>query len=347
MIVDELPRTAVGKLDRKALPTPEFTGTGVEFRAPGTSLERRIADAFIDVLGVERVGVDDNFFELGGNSLIATRVVSRLNSALNIDVGVRVLFEAPTTAQLAERLSSAVTAVGTVPLTPMERNGSVPLSLAQKRMWFLNQFDTRSAAYNIPLAVRLTGDLDVTAMQQAIADVVERHETLRTVFPAVGGDPIQQVLTVDEAVPPVREMTLGEDELAERMQRLATTGFDVSVDLPLRVALFRLDTAEPVHILFVVVHHICADGSSMAPLARDVMTAYLARTAGTEPTWAPLEVQYADFTLWQHRVLGSEDDPESVISRQLHYWSEQLAGLDDVIALPADHPRPVQTDLPR
>ncbi len=342
MIVDELPRTAVGKLDRKALPTPEFTGTGVGFRAPGTSLERRIADAFIDVLGVERVGVDDNFFELGGNSLIATRVVSRLNSALNIDVGVRVLFEAPTTAQLAERLSSAVTAVGTVPLTPMERSGSVPLSLAQKRMWFLNQFDTRSAAYNIPLAVRLTGDLDVTAMQQAIADVVERHETLRTVFPAVGGDPIQEVLTVDEAVPPVREMTLGEDELAERMQRLATTGFDVSVDLPLRVALFRLDTAEPVHILFVVVHHICADGSSMAPLARDVMTAYLARTAGTEPTWAPLEVQYADFTLWQHRVLGSEDDPESVISRQLHYWSEQLAGLDDVIALPADHPRPVQ-----
>ena len=229
----------------------------------------------------------------------------------------------------------------------MERSGSVPLSLAQKRMWFLNQFDTRSAAYNIPLAVRLTGDLDVTAMQQAIADVVERHETLRTVFPAVGGDPIQEVLTVDEAVPPVREMTLGEDELAERMQRLATTGFDVSVDLPLRVALFRLDTAEPVHILFVVVHHICADGSSMAPLARDVMTAYLARTAGTEPTWAPLEVQYADFTLWQHRVLGSEDDPESVISRQLHYWSEQLAGLDDVIALPADHPRPRATNLPR
>ena len=181
MIVDELPRTAVGKLDRKALPTPEFTGTGVGFRAPGTSLERRIADAFIDVLR-RRTGRRRRQF-LRARRQLADRHSRGLAAQLRTEHRRRGARAVRGTDDGSARRTALQRChcVGTVPLTPMERSGSVPLSLAQKRMWFLNQFDTRSAAYNIPLAVRLTGDLDVTAMQQAIADVVERHETLRTV----------------------------------------------------------------------------------------------------------------------------------------------------------------------
>nr|WP_258957122.1 non-ribosomal peptide synthetase [Rhodococcus globerulus] len=347
-IVDELPRNAVGKIDRSALPAPDFTAPATEFLAARTPLERQIAAVFADILDLDKVGVNDNFFDLGGNSLIATRVVSRLNTALELDLGVRTIFESPTTAQLAVLISSQreegpSTSIH-VPLVPFERTGNIPLSLAQKRMWFLNQFDTSSAAYNIPFAVRLTGDLDTHAMKAAIVDVVGRHESLRTVFPTANGEPFQKVLDIADALPAVATATVGPDDLFTRISELAQEGFDVADELPLRVTLFTVDTTtdEAEHVLFVVVHHICADGASMAPLARDVMTAYLSRTAGIAPAWEPLPVQYVDFTLWQQHVLGSESDPESIISSQIAYWDAQLAGLDDVIALPADHPRPLQ-----
>nr|EJI95569.1 non-ribosomal peptide synthase domain TIGR01720 domain protein [Rhodococcus sp. JVH1] len=337
MVLDALPLSTSGKLDRRALPNPLVRTR--EFRAPTNLVEETVAGVFADVLGLERVGLDDDFFDLGGNSLIATRVISRLEAQLNIRVPVRMLFEVSTVAALAVRVAQHSGAGGRPALAPRPRPERIPLSLAQQRMWFLNRFDTSSAAYNIPLAIRLSGDLDVAALQAAIHDVIGRHEALRTVFPDSDQGPTQVIVpasqvTIDLTPTPVAD----EDELLARAAAVVTTGFDVTESVPVRAALFR--KSESVHVLAVVVHHICADGFSTGPLARDVMVAYATRCAGHDPGWAPLEVQYADYTLWQQEVLGSEDDPASLISQQIDYWTDALAGLPDVLALPTDRPRP-------
>ncbi|WP_157533777.1 condensation domain-containing protein, partial [Nocardia otitidiscaviarum] len=181
VVLDELPLNVNGKLDRKALPEPEFESTA--FRAPATPIEEIVAGVFAEVLGADRVGADDDFFALGGNSLLATQVAARIGAALDARVPVRVLFEASSVAGLAARVEQHAGAGDRRALTAQPRPERVPLSLAQQRMWFLNQFDTASAAYNIPVAVRLSGDLDVGALQQAVADVIARHETLRTIYP--------------------------------------------------------------------------------------------------------------------------------------------------------------------
>ncbi|MGW5387693.1 amino acid adenylation domain-containing protein, partial [Nocardia sp. NPDC003963] len=228
---------------------------------------------------------------------------------------------------------------GNVPvLARRERPDQVPLSLAQQRMWFLNQFDTDSAAYNIPVAVRLTGDLDIPALRQAVADVVSRHETLRTVYPAQDGRPYQLVLPAGRAVPDPTPIPVSAGELRDRITEVIATGFDVTAEVPLRVALFHPGGDE--YVLVFVVHHISTDGWSMGPLTRDLMTAYATRAAGSDPVWAPLPVQYADYSLWQREVLGSEDDPESLVSAQADYWRRALAGLPDELNLPGDRPRP-------
>ncbi|WP_280438318.1 condensation domain-containing protein, partial [Nocardia carnea] len=344
--LDAFPLNTSGKLDRKALPEPEFEAR--EFRAPSTPIEEIVAGVYADVLGAERIGADDDFFALGGNSLIATQVAARLGRALDVDVPVRILFEAPTVAALAARAELQSEAGGRVALAPQPRptqtlpSGEVvervPLSLAQQRMWFLNRFDPDSFVDNIPIAVRLTGDLDAAALQAAVADVLVRHESLRTFYPEVGGTPYQQVLPAAEVVPELAPIEVAAGDLPTRLAELVLAGFDVTASVPFRARLFRLSASE--HVLGFVVHHISGDGFSMAPLLRDVVTAYMARTAGEAPGWAPLEVQYADFALWQRQVLGSEDDPESVIAQQVSYWSRELAGLPDQLDLPADRPRP-------
>uniref|UniRef100_UPI000ADFB8FA non-ribosomal peptide synthetase n=1 Tax=Rhodococcus marinonascens TaxID=38311 RepID=UPI000ADFB8FA len=346
MLLDEIPLTPVGKLDRTALPAPQFLPTSDDFRAPSTVLEHTIADVFTTVLGIERVGIDDNFFDIGGNSLVATRVAARLTRELDTDIGVRVLFEAPTIHLLARLIESTEFAPAhdgdhvRVPLVPMPRTEHIPVSLAQKRMWFLNQFDTSSAAYNIPLAVRLAGHLDVESLREAVTDVFVRHESLRTVFPSHDGEPTQVVLSPGQWAPNLEITEASEDELREHIAGLATAGFDVTAEVPMRSALFAL--APDDHVLVIVVHHICADGFSLAPLARDVMAAYAARIAGGAPQWHPLSVQYADYTLWQLDQLGSESDAESLISRQLQFWTDQLADLPELLQLPIDHARPIQ-----
>ncbi|ELB88764.1 non-ribosomal peptide synthetase, partial [Rhodococcus wratislaviensis IFP 2016] len=340
MFLDEIPLTPVGKLDRSALPAPEFHVTTTEFQPPTNDLERTIVDIFADVLGIERIGIDDNFFDLGGNSLVATRVTARLRDALDTDIGVRALFEAPDVRSLAARVADSVSGGARPALAPVERPDRIPLSLAQKRMWFLNQFDTSSPAYNIPLAVRLTGALDEDALRLAMADVLERHETLRTVFPTVDSEPTQRILPAAGAQPEVDTVAVAADDLPRHIMDLVSRGFDVSTDVPVRAALFRI--APDHHVLTIVVHHISADGFSLAPLARDVMVAYSSRLGGDGPQWDPLHVQYADYTLWQHAGLGSENDPESMINQQLRFWSETLAGVPDVIQLPTDRPRPIQ-----
>ncbi|WP_449289762.1 amino acid adenylation domain-containing protein [Nocardia rhizosphaerae] len=339
MELDTIPLTPVGKLDRRALPEPVLEHA--EYRAPATPVQQIVAGTFAQVLDLgadTRLGLDDDFFALGGNSLLATQVAARLGAALDTDFPVRLLFEAPTVAALAERLADAAGAGARPALVARQRPDRIPLSLAQRRMWFLNQFDPESVAYNIPMAVRLGGTIDVDALRAAVADLVARHETLRTVYPETDGDPIQQVLPESAATPQLEVRDIAADELAAAMHALGSTGFDVRAEVPLRVALLRLDADESV--LAVVVHHIAGDGSSLTPLTRDLMLAYAARSAGKAPQWQPLAVQYADYALWQRDLLGSEDDPESLATAQLAYWRDALAGLPDQLDLPADRPRP-------
>ncbi|MFF2552775.1 amino acid adenylation domain-containing protein [Nocardia sp. NPDC058058] len=340
VLLDEIPLTPVGKLDRAALPEPELGQR--EYRAPATPLEETVAEVFAELLGVEQAGRDDDFFELGGNSLIATQLVARLGAALDTRVPVRTVFETSTVRTLAAFLATLEGTGGRIALVPQQRPEAIPLSLAQQRMWFVNQLDTANSAYNVPVALRLHGDLDTGALAAAVRDVVGRHETLRTVYPEVDGIAHQVVLSVEQAAPELEPELVDAAALLARVTAELTTGFDVTSEVPLRAKLFRIDSVsrEPEHVVLFVAHHISADGWSMGPLARDVMTAYLARTQGREPLWQPLPVQYIDYTLWQRAVLGTEADPESLISAQGDYWRDALAGLPDELTLPADRPRP-------
>ncbi|MEU9305935.1 condensation domain-containing protein, partial [Streptomyces sp. NPDC048269] len=218
------------------------------------------------------------------------------------------------------------------------RPAEVPLSPAQRRLWFLNRFEGVQGTYNVPMAVRISGYLDVTALRAALADVVARHESLRTVFPEVGGDPRQRILEPGEAVPEIPVIGVGEDELARALESAADRGFDLATDLPVRAWLFALNGSE--YVLLLVVHHIAGDGWSLAPLARDLGEAYAIRVRGAAPAWEPLPVQYADYTLWQQEVLGDEADPQSPLAQQVDHWRHALAGLPEELSLPTDRPRP-------
>ncbi|MGW5386176.1 amino acid adenylation domain-containing protein, partial [Nocardia sp. NPDC003963] len=336
MVLDEIPLTPAGKLDRRALPVPQFQSH--TFRAPATPIEEIVSRIFADVLGVERVGIDDDFFELGGNSLIATQVAARLGAALDTRVPVRTLFEASTVMALATRVESHVGEGARQALVARGRQEEIPLSLAQQRMWFLNRYDTESAVNNIPIAIRMSGELDVAALQVAFIDVIDRHESLRTVFPDTGRAPVQVILDAAQVVPDLTPFRIREDKLVDHLIDLATMAFDVTAEVPLHARLFEISDTE--YVLGMVVHHISADGWSMGPLARDVMAAYAARISWEPPAWVNLPVQYADYALWQREVLGSEDDPDSLISGQVRYWQRELAGLPDELVLPADRPRP-------
>ncbi|WP_280268701.1 non-ribosomal peptide synthetase, partial [Nocardia wallacei] len=336
--LDAFPLNTSGKLDRKALPQPTFARR--EFRAPSTPIEEIVAGVFADVLGVARVGADDDFFALGGNSLIATQVIARLGAAVGARVPMRTLFETPTVAALAAAVESQARGVRTAELGSVERPERIPLSLAQQRMWFLNRFDQESAAYNVPIAVRLTGALDVEALRSAIGDLVARHEVLRTVYPEVDGAPVQVILPPGQAVPELEVRAVAPGAIEAAVIEFFSTGFDVTTEVPLRVVLFEIDSAAREYVLAMVIHHIAGDGSSAAPLTRDLVTAYAARAAGEAPGWAPLAVQYADYSVWQRAVLGSEDDPESLAAKQIGYWKTALADLPEQLDLPSDRPRP-------
>ncbi|MFF0636090.1 amino acid adenylation domain-containing protein [Nocardia sp. NPDC004151] len=343
VVLDRIPLTPAGKLDRKALPEPVFADNK-PYRAPRTPIERLIAETFADVLHIDTIGVDDSFFALGADSLVATRVAARLGAALDAEIPVRLLFEAATTAELATRIEQE-TAPGRRPRPPLiagPRPDLVPLAPAQQRMWFFNQYDTGSGAYNMPIALRLRGELNIDALRQAMIDVLTRHESLRTRYPDHDGVLIQVVESVDHLDSDPALTTVPFGELIPAVTEFVTEGFDVSTRAPVRARLFRVaDAEEPEYLLAVVVHHIAADGFSMAPLARDVATAFAARLRGETPSWTPLPVQYADYALWQRDVLGSPDEPESLSARQLRYWTATLDGVIEELPLPFDRPRPV------
>ncbi|MGC5665051.1 amino acid adenylation domain-containing protein [Micromonospora sp. WMMD723] len=333
--LNALPLTPNGKLNRDALPAPDILGRG-SGRAARTPQEQIVCDLFAQVLGTARVGVHDGFFDLGGHSLLATQLIARLRATFGVELPLRTLFEAATPAGIAAHLDDAAQARTAPARRP--RPDRLPLSFAQRRLWFIHQMEGPSPTYNIPLGLRLTGDLDRQALQDALADVVARHESLRTIFSDDAGVPYQFVLDAGSATPALAEHHVTDDELPAVLEKAARYPFDLASQPPLRADLFRLATN--VHVLLLVLHHIAGDGWSLGPLAGDLARAYAARTVGAQPEWDELPVQYADYTLWQNELLGDHNDPDSLLARQLRYWTHQLSDAPTDLELPTDRPRP-------
>ncbi|MDK9501460.1 amino acid adenylation domain-containing protein, partial [Streptomyces katrae] len=340
VLLDALPTTPSGKLDRAALPAPELGGADGG-REPRTVREEVLCTLFAEVLGVRTVGIDEDFFALGGHSLLATRLIGRIRATLGAEVPLRALFDAPTVAKLA--LQPALGAPARPELRRVDdRPDRVPLSFAQRRIWFVDRFEGASATYNLPLVLRLSGPLDLPALHRALHDMTARHEALRTLIGEdADGVPYQQVLPAEtvEVPLPVVACGPGEPQTAEAaVARAVSHIFDLAADLPLRATLLRLGPAE--HRLVLVLHHIAGDGESIPPLMRDLGAAYEARLAGRDPGLPAPAVRYTDYAGWQRDLLGDEADPLSLMARQSAYWRTELEGLPQPIALPTDRPRP-------
>ncbi|MEW5929610.1 MAG: amino acid adenylation domain-containing protein [Gemmatimonadota bacterium] len=337
--LESLPLTPNGKLDRRALPAPAHGSAEDRYVAPRTPAEEVLAGIWAEVLGVERVGVEEGFFELGGHSLLATQVVSRARQALGVEVPLRALFEAPTVAALAGRVE-ALRSAGVAPAPPIgrvSREGPLPVSFAQQRLWVVDRLEPGSAAYNMPFALRLGGGLDTAALRASLDALVRRHETLRTTFAEQGGVPVQ---VVHPAAPvELRELDLRELPEAEReagAEHLASEEtlrpFDLARGPLLRSTLLRLGEEE--HVLLFTLHHVVGDGWSMQVLVREVSALYAAFSRGEEPRLAELPVQYADFAVWQREWLSGE-----VLDEQVGYWKEALAGAPPLLEIATDRPR--------
>ncbi|OKI97218.1 non-ribosomal peptide synthetase [Kitasatospora sp. CB01950] len=339
VVLDALPLTAAGKLDRAALPAPDRPAAGRPAeRRPATAQEEILRGVFAQVLGVPEVGAEDNFFTLGGHSLLAIRLISRIRVLFDVELPIQVFFEAPTPGRIAAWLATA--ARGRAPLAPMPRPDRLPLSPAQRRLWFLAQLEGAASAYTAAVPVRLDGPVDRAALAGALRDVIGRHEALRTLYPVLDGEPSQRVLAPSEVDFDLAVVPVTVPELPAALAAASDQPFDLAVDLPLRADLFVLDDREST--LLLTVHHIAADGWSTAPLARDLSLAYAARRTGRAPAWEPLPVQYADYALWQRDLLGDERDPDSVLARQIAHWRETLADLPQALELPVDRPRPAR-----
>ncbi|WAX80935.1 amino acid adenylation domain-containing protein [Streptomyces sp. KMM 9044] len=336
LTLDALPVTAWGTLDRAALPAPSFGPA--RHRIARAPQEEILCELFADILGVPEVSVDDSFFDLGGHSLMGIRLTSRIRTVLGAELGVGHLFKAPTARELATLMNEMRAGTVRPPLLPAERENPLPLSFAQRRLWFLQHIEPGLTAYNIPLVLRLTGRLDEEALHRALDDVLARHESLRTVFPERDGAPHQLVVEAGRARTDYTVTDVDPEGLDPALSAAAERGFDLERDLPVRATVFRLGPDE--HVLLLVLHHIAGDGWSMGPLTRDLGRAYAACCRGQRPGWEPLPVQYADYTLWQQRLLGADNDEDSLISSQLAYWSQALDGLPEQIALPLSRPRP-------
>ncbi|WP_158726785.1 amino acid adenylation domain-containing protein [Tomitella fengzijianii] len=355
MILDDMPVTANGKLDRAALPRPDFDARPAD-RAPRTMAEWTVAEAFADILDVRAPGAEADFFDTGGNSLLATQLVALLRERTGVELSIADVFDAPTVAALAAVLPDDAGArveagaagpdAGGAVLPP--RPAEVPLSPDQRRLWFLNSLDRGSGEYNIPFALEFAEAPDRAALRAALGDVVARHETLRTVHPQGEDGPRQVVLPAGEVRLP--EETVPASVMPDRLHAFAAEGFDVTRDRPLRAVLLQAggnregddhvddsaaDDAASRYVLAVSLHHIAADGWSLTPLAHDLATAYEARRSGAAPTWQPLPVQFADHTMRRLARLGDPHDPHSRLRRLRAHWAEVLDGFAEQDALPA------------
>ncbi|MFJ5116146.1 amino acid adenylation domain-containing protein, partial [Streptomyces sp. NPDC088551] len=342
VVLDALPLTVNGKTDRRALPAPESDAVA-EYVAPRTAEERVLAATWAEVLGVERVGVHDDFFELGGDSISSLRVVSRIRTVLGAGLSPRALFDHPTIARLAETVPRGTVLPGTDPASapvpvpapddsgpvpePVPRDGDLPLSFAQERLWFLDDFARDSVEYNVVTALRLTGDLDISALRTAVSRLVARHEALRTTFDSVDGRGVQ--LVHDAVDVPVQVTVISLDEA---LSAAVSTPFDLRTGPLLRVFLAQVDERE--HVLVLAMHHIVTDGWSMGVVTRELSVCYSAAVRGEQPDLAELPVQYPDFAVWQRARLTGE-----ALDDHLAYWRDQLAELEP-LELPTDRPRP-------
>ncbi|UTN41960.1 pyoverdine non-ribosomal peptide synthetase PvdD [Pseudomonas aeruginosa] len=331
MLLERMPLTVNGKLDRQALPQPDASLSQQAYRAPGSELEQRIAAIWAEILGVERVGLDDNFFELGGHSLLATRVISRVRQEQQLDASLKALFERPVLEAFAQGLERTTDAVSTIPLA--DRQQPLALSFAQERQWFLWQLEPESAAYHIPSALRLRGRLDVDALQRSFDSLVARHETLRTRFRLEGGRSYQQVQPAVSIS--IEREQFGEEGLIERIQAIVVQPFDLERGPLLRVNLLQL--AEDDHVLVLVQHHIVSDGWSMQVMVEELVQLYAGYSQGLDVVLPALPIQYADYALWQRSWMEAGEK-----ERQLAYWTGLLGGEQPVLELPFDRPRPAR-----
>jgi mycobactin peptide synthetase MbtE len=335
VVLDEIPITAHGKIDRRALPEPEI-GAIAEFREPGSDTEVQLAQLFSELLGRDRVGADDSFFDLGGHSLLATKLVAAVRSQFSVEVGVREIFELATVSALADYIDTAAaggSTHGRPRLVRTPHDGPAPLSASQLRSWFAYQVDDPSPVNNIPFAAELRGPVDADALALAIVDVVNRHEILRTTYRQIDGVPYQ-IIAPHAEIDVRRSSGDGEDWLRGELDRERKHVFDLEHDLPIRAAV--LATPDK-HALSLVMHHIAGDHWSATVLFTDLLTAYRARRAGENPSWAPLPVQYTDFGAWQAELF-SED--AGVVGPQREYWTQTLAGLPEETGLRHDFRRP-------
>jgi amino acid adenylation domain-containing protein len=337
--LNALPLTPNGKLDRRALPSPAFEETTANATRvmPRTRMEEVVAAAWAEVLGIERVGVHDNFFELGGHSLLATQVISRLCAELQAEIAVRALFESPTVAGLAAGIETTVgerRSHSTPMLQPCDRNGALPLSFAQERLWFLHQLEPKSAAYNLPQAMRLIGRLNIAALEQTLNEIVRKHEVLRTIFDGQRGELVQIIAPPHSMALPIRDLrSLPEMERAAEAQRLAVRDalqpFDLTRGPALRANLLQLGDAD--HIILFTTHHISSDGWSLGVLIQEVMTIYNSVSQGLPSPLQELPIQYVDFAVWQRQWLTGD-----LLEAQLEYWKRQLGDSVPVLEIPTD-----------
>ncbi|HYO62401.1 MAG TPA: amino acid adenylation domain-containing protein, partial [Pyrinomonadaceae bacterium] len=340
--LDEFPLTANSKVDRRRLPEPsETVSAAAPYVAPRTAVEEMVCAVLGGVLGVERVSLEDDFFESGGHSLLATQVMSRVREAFGVEMPLRTLFEHPTAGALAQQIEAEMAAGRgrrAPAITRAPRDGALPLSFAQQRLWFIDQLEPGSTSYNVPVAVLLSGALDVTALERTLAEIIRRHEVLRTTFTDVEGEPRQLIHEARPFSLPLDDLCgLEPAERRERAERLtreeAERPFDLSAGPLLRAALLRLAPEE--HVCLLTMHHIVSDGWSMGVLVREVAALYEAYAKGEESPLAEPPVQYADYAVWQRDYLQGE-----VLEGQLAYWRRQLAGAKQVLELPTDKPRP-------
>jgi amino acid adenylation domain-containing protein len=345
VILKSLPLTTNGKLDRHALPAPEeIVSRETNFLAPRTPVEEVLAGIWGQLLGVAQVSINDNFFELGGHSLLATQVISRIRTTFNVEIPLPQLFESANLAALAAQIEIAMRGeqqeIKTI--TPVPRNQNLPLSFAQQRLWFFDQFEPGRPSYNLPRTVRLQGKLNIDALASSLNEIIKRHEILRTSFAISDGQSIQVIsLSVNLPLPVVDLQNIPQEQREAELYRLANeeaqTGFDLTQAPLLRAKLLQLDAED--HVILLTFHHIVSDGWSTDILIREVAALYTAFCAGKPSPLPQLPIQYADFAVWQRQWLEGEG-----LKNQLVYWKQQLSGELPILQLPTDRPRPtVQT----
>ncbi|WP_107666519.1 non-ribosomal peptide synthetase [Cyanothece sp. BG0011] len=335
--LQELPLNPNGKVDRKALPLPDQGKAMAEtpYIAPRTPVEEIIVNIWQQVLNVEQVGIEDNFFELGGHSLMATKVISKIRQSLSVELPLRSLFEHPTVVKLAEQLNKADTNINIPPIRSVSREGELPLSFAQQRLWFLEQLEETNAAYNLSGALRLKGVLNIEALSNSINAIIARHEVLRTNFKAQAGKPVQIIKNVSsDQYLEIKILEIDPDtEINQLINQEATNPFDLSQDHLIRVSLIPLEKEE--NILLITLHHIISDGWSLDIFIKELSIFYQSYCQGETPSLPTLDIQYADFAVWQHDYLQGE-----IIENQINYWKHQLRGIPPLLELPTDYPRP-------